>query len=78
MLTEEELLKREDNYDRMLLWKLIVKQINPVAHMSVATLNDKLELVTLSDFQFNIKVFNTWFLDKMNAIIREVGTEGYT
>eukprot|EP00957_Ditylum_brightwellii_P011447 865308-Ditylum_brightwellii.AAC.1 len=78
MLTEEALFKKEDDYDRILLWKLVVKQINLVMHMSVANLKDELESAPPSDFQFYIKMFNTWFSDRRNAIVREVGTEGYT
>eukprot|EP00957_Ditylum_brightwellii_P090381 6882604-Ditylum_brightwellii.AAC.1 len=62
----------------MLLWQLVVEKVNLATNISVANLKDKLENAKLDDFGYDIKEFNTWFTDKRNTIIREVGKEGYT
>eukprot|EP00957_Ditylum_brightwellii_P200052 15250627-Ditylum_brightwellii.AAC.1 len=78
MLAEEMLFKKEDDYDGLLLWCLIVEKVIPITNVSVTNLKDKLENTKLDDFGQGIKEFNTWFADKRNAIIREVGKERYT
>eukprot|EP00957_Ditylum_brightwellii_P107828 8225632-Ditylum_brightwellii.AAC.1 len=78
MLAEETLFKKGDNYDGLLLWCLIVEKVNPTTNVSVANLKEKLENAKLDDFGQDIKKLNTWFVDKRNAIIREVGKGGYT
>jgi hypothetical protein len=55
-----------------------VEKVNPTTNVSVANLKDKLENSKLNVFRHDIKEFNTWFTDKRNMIIREVGKEGYT
>eukprot|EP00957_Ditylum_brightwellii_P025844 1955072-Ditylum_brightwellii.AAC.1 len=78
MLTKELLFKKGDNHDYMLLWRLVVEKVNPNTNVSVANLKDELKNVTLDAFGRDIKVFNTWFMNKRNVIIREVGMQGYT
>eukprot|EP00957_Ditylum_brightwellii_P122597 9349374-Ditylum_brightwellii.AAC.1 len=75
MLMEETLFKKGDNYDGLLLWRLLVEKVNPTTNVSVVNLKDKLENAKLDGFGQDIKEFNTWFADKRNAIIREVGKE---
>eukprot|EP00957_Ditylum_brightwellii_P015765 1187837-Ditylum_brightwellii.AAC.1 len=47
-------------------------------NVSITNLKNELENAKLDAFGHDIKEFNTWFTDKRNAIIREVGKEGYT
>eukprot|EP00957_Ditylum_brightwellii_P071769 5455326-Ditylum_brightwellii.AAC.1 len=45
---------------------------------SINNLKNKFKAATLEYFDHNIKVFNTWFMDKRNAIVIEVEQPGYT
>eukprot|EP00957_Ditylum_brightwellii_P128597 9809947-Ditylum_brightwellii.AAC.1 len=78
MLMEEMLFKKGDNYDGLLLWCLIMEKVNLTTNVSATNLKDKLENAKLDDFRQDIKEFSTWFADKRNAIIREVGKEWST
>eukprot|EP00957_Ditylum_brightwellii_P064944 4927123-Ditylum_brightwellii.AAC.1 len=49
-----------------------------MTNVSVANLKDELENAKLDAFGHVINEFNTWFTEKRNTIIREVGKEGYT
>ena len=52
--------------------------VNPSTKVSVANLKDEIETAKLSSFEHDIKKFNTWFSDKQNLIVKEVGENGYT
>ena len=78
MLTEDETFKRGEEYDGILLWNAIIRRVNPTTKISIGNLKDELESASLEDFGYDVKSFNTWFVDKRNAIVREVGEGGYT
>eukprot|EP00957_Ditylum_brightwellii_P138199 10535053-Ditylum_brightwellii.AAC.1 len=76
MLTKESSFKKGDNYDGMLLWQLVVEKTNLTTNVSIMNLKDESENVKIDDLGHAIKEFSTGFMDKRNAIIREVGKEG--
>eukprot|EP00957_Ditylum_brightwellii_P164021 12488301-Ditylum_brightwellii.AAC.1 len=78
MLMEEISLKKGDSYNGLLLWCLIVEKVNLTTNISIVNLTDKLKNAKLDDFGQDIKEFNTWFANKRNTIIREVGKGGFT
>ena len=78
LLAEEDDFKRGEEYDGLLLWNNILLQVNPSTKISVGNLNDEIEGADLKNFNQDVKKFNTWFTDKRNLIVREVGKEGYT
>eukprot|EP00957_Ditylum_brightwellii_P046376 3520497-Ditylum_brightwellii.AAC.1 len=46
--------------------------------VSVANLKDKIEVAKMDDFDHNVIKFYTWFSDKRNLIVKEVGEDGCT
>eukprot|EP00957_Ditylum_brightwellii_P136583 10415661-Ditylum_brightwellii.AAC.1 len=72
------LFKKGHDYNGLLLCRLIVEKVNPTTNASIANLKDKLDNAKFDDLGQDIKEFNTWFANKRNTIIREVGKEGYT
>jgi hypothetical protein len=78
LLSHEKKYKVDDNIDRVLLWQFIVDLVNPSTKVSVANLKDKIEAAKLSNFEHDVNKFNTWFSDKRNLIVKEVGENRYT
>eukprot|EP00957_Ditylum_brightwellii_P117712 8979281-Ditylum_brightwellii.AAC.1 len=52
--------------------------VNLLTKVSVANLEDEIEPAKMDDFNHNVKKFNTWFSNKRNLIVKEVGKDGYT
>ena len=78
LLAEEDDFKRGEEYDGLLLWNKLVLQVNPSTKISVGNLKDELIGADLKNFNQDVKKFNTWFTEKRNLIVREVGKEWYT
>ena len=55
-----------------------MKRVNPTTKVSIRNIKDELENANLKDYGYDIKKFNTWFIDRRNAIVREVGKGEYT
>eukprot|EP00957_Ditylum_brightwellii_P192098 14623229-Ditylum_brightwellii.AAC.1 len=77
LLSHEDKYKVNGNIDGVLLWQFIVDMVNPSTKVSVANLKDEIESAKMDDFNHNVKKFNTWFSDKRNLTVKEVGRDGY-
>eukprot|EP00957_Ditylum_brightwellii_P088563 6745514-Ditylum_brightwellii.AAC.1 len=77
LLTEQASFQKGNNYDGVLLWYHMIKQVNLSTKVSVKTLKNKLENANLKDFNQDIKRFNQWFKDKRTLIIKELKKDGY-
>eukprot|EP00957_Ditylum_brightwellii_P205896 15345905-Ditylum_brightwellii.AAC.1 len=77
MLTEEDTFKRGMDHDGLLLWIKTVDNVNPSTKVSVSNVKDELKNAQLETFDYDIRKFNTWFNDKRNIIVKEIGKDGY-
>eukprot|EP00957_Ditylum_brightwellii_P107482 8201077-Ditylum_brightwellii.AAC.1 len=77
LLTEQASFQKGNNYDGVLLWYRMIKQVNPSTKVSVKNLKNELENANLKDFDQDIKRFNQWFKDKRTLIVIKLGKDGY-
>eukprot|EP00957_Ditylum_brightwellii_P170994 13017195-Ditylum_brightwellii.AAC.1 len=76
LMAKETNFKQGNNFDKALLWYQIVTQVNPSTKAAIGNLKGELETTKMDDFGYDIRKFNTWFIDQCNKIVRKVGKEG--
>eukprot|EP00957_Ditylum_brightwellii_P067157 5097414-Ditylum_brightwellii.AAC.1 len=78
LLSYEKKYKVGNNIDGVQLWQFIMDLVNPSTKVSIVNLKDEIEAAKLSNFEHDVKKFNTWLPDKRNFIVKEVGENRYT
>ena len=77
ILVKKDQFTMSDEFDGALLWDFIRRHVNPTTTVGASNLKELIEKAVLSEYSYDIKVFNMWFESTRSEIIKEEGPDQY-